>query len=193
MVTSMILWTIQPVETVDILARDGIYTCNTSLSENYSDFKEAYLWLVNEMDKRHIPHPQNIELPLWAWHTRDWEHKEPDFREPGLGIPGIRYACIEFEIPDEYVLLSDYNNWHYVLNKSWFDDSRNEDEFDELHEWFDSLDEATRYSKTVDSWQKIFDVKPEKSDWEPKGAYVQATFWELKADMVRDVKYFTAR
>ena len=79
------------------------------------------------------------------------------------------------------------------MNKSWFDDSRNEDEFDELREWFDSLDEATRYSKTVASWQKIFDVEPEKSDWGAKGAYIQATFWELKADMVRDIKYFTAR
>ena len=41
-------------------------------------------------------------------------------------------------------------------------------------------------------WQKIFDVEPEKSDWGAKGAYVQATFWELRADMVRDIKYFTA-
>jgi len=105
----MILWTIQPVEVVEILERDGHFSCKTELSENYEDFRDAYDWIINEMDKRGIARPANTDLPLWAWHTYDWKHKKPDFRTKGLGCRGERCACIEFEIPDEQVLLSDTN------------------------------------------------------------------------------------
>ena len=96
----MILWTIQPVEVAEILQRKGEFSCDAVLSDNYEDFSEAYDWLVLEMDKRGIEHPQNIELPLWAWHTHDWKHKKPDLRKKGYGYRGEHYACIEFEIPE---------------------------------------------------------------------------------------------
>lgn len=189
----MRLWTVQPLEAVEILERDGVFTCDECLSINWGDFHDAYVWLVDEMDNRNIHHPEGLTLPLWAWHTRNWKHKKPDFRTIGLGCPGHRYVCIEFEIDDKDVLLSDYDNWHFVLNRSWFDDSKNEEEWEKLHEWYDSLDWPTREKMMLESWQKIFDVEPEKTDWGCKGAYVQATFWELRKDMVKDIKYFTAR
>ena len=71
----MKLWTVQPLEVVDILEKDGVFTCDEKLSENYSDFYDAYNWLVGEMDKRNIPHPSHLTLPLWAWHTRNYQHK----------------------------------------------------------------------------------------------------------------------
>lgn len=92
---NMRLWTIQPVEVVNILERDGVFTCNPEKSEYYNDFHDAYLWIAVEMDKRNIPHPDGLKLPLWAWHTRDWKHKKPDLRTTGLGTPGKSYACIE--------------------------------------------------------------------------------------------------
>ena len=189
----MVLWTIQPVEVVEILRTEGVFRCDETKSEWYEDFRDAYTWLVGEMDKRNILHPEDLVLPLWAWHTRDWKHKKPDFRTIGLGAPGERYACIEFEIPDELVLLSDYNNWHYVLNKSWFDDSKNEEEWDNLHDWYNLLPYDEQKDLMIKSWQKIFDVTPQKTAWDTKGQYVQATFWELRNDMVREIRYFTAR
>ena len=83
----MRLWTIQPVEVVNILERDGVFTCDPEKSEYYNAFYDAYLWIAAEMDKRNIPHPDGIKLPLWAWHTRDWKHKKPDLRTTGLQIP----------------------------------------------------------------------------------------------------------
>lgn len=80
----MRLWTIQPVEVVNILERDGVFTCDPEKSEYYNAFYDAYLWIAAEMDKRNIPHPDGIKLPLWAWHTRDWKHKKPDLRTTGL-------------------------------------------------------------------------------------------------------------
>lgn len=188
----MILWTIQPEEVVDIINRDGVFTCNTKLSENYEDLKEAYDWLVSEMIRRNILPPTNVYLPLWAWHTRDWKHEVPDYVNESITTPGQKCVCIEFEIDDDKVLLSDYDNWHMVLNDCWFDDSTSEEEWDKLHEWYDTLDRTTQYVMKLESWQKVFDVTPSCSDWSIKGAYVQATFWELRKDMIRDIKYFTA-
>lgn len=189
----MRLWTIQPPEVVDIINTTEQFTCDTTLSENYKDFHDAYHWLVNEMDKRNITHPQHLTLPLWAWHTRNAKHKKPDFRYMGLGVRGTRYACIEFEIPDNQVLLSDYDKWHNVLNKSWYDDSTNESEFDELQAWFDTLEPQERHKLTIDSWQKIFDTTYRKSQWDSNGEYIQATFWVLEKSMIRDIKYFIAK
>lgn len=189
----MKLWTVQPPEVITIVENSGKFACDTALSENYDDFHDAYLWLVQEMDKRDIYHPPNIQLPLWAWHTMDWKHKKPDFRCAGLGAPKKQYVCIEFEIPDDQVLLSDHNHWHFVLNDSWFDNSTCEKEFDEIHEWYDSLDAKTKEELKKKSWQKIFDVKPVYTDWLQTGRYIQATFWELRKEMITDVKYFVAK
>lgn len=39
----MRLWTIQPVEVVNILERDGVFTCDPEKSEYYNAFYDAYL------------------------------------------------------------------------------------------------------------------------------------------------------
>lgn len=189
----MKLWTIQPVEVMDIINTTGIFRCDEDKSDNFKDFHDAYLWLVKQMDARNIKHPSGVELPLWAWHTRNWEHKKPDLRNIGYGIPGEQYVCIEFEIDDKEVLLSDYNTWHYVLNCSWFDDSTNEKEFNEKHEWFDKLPPKKKAELREKSWQKIFNVEPNHTDWNKNGEYIQATFWELRKDMITNVRYFKAR
>ena len=102
-------------------------------------------------------------------------------------------VCLELEIPDEEVLLSDFNAWHYVLNRCWLDDSRNEEEYDRLQEWFDNLPGQDRERLRVESWQKIFDVEPYKDEWITKGRYVQAVFWEIRKEYVKKVQFFTAR
>ena len=189
----MKLWTIQPVEIIDILQRDGVYRCDINKSENYSEFKNAYIWIVNEMNKRNIPNVSNVKLPLWAWHTRDWKHKKPDLRLAEYGKKGQKYVCIEFEIPDDYVLLSDYELWHWVLNNDWIDDSTNEAEWDTMHDEYDKLPTTEKEDLKVKSWQKIFNVEPLDTEWCKTGRYVQATFWELRTDMIKDIKYFKAR
>ena len=190
---NMRLWTIQPVEVVNILERDGVFTCNPEKSEYYNDFHDAYLWIAVEMDKRNITHPDGLKLPLWAWHTRDWKHKKPDLRTTGLGTPGKSYACIEFEINDKDVLLSDYGSWHYVLNHIWFDNSYSEDDWNKKQEWFDSLNPKEKENVIVKSWQNIFNVAKKKNDWFTNGRYVQATFWELQKDMITNIRYFESK
>lgn len=94
----MKLWTVQPVEAINIIEKTGAFTCDETKSDK--DFRKAYEWIAKEMDKRQITHPKDLTLPLWAWHTRDWKHKKPDLRNIGLGTPGEKSVCIEFEIDD---------------------------------------------------------------------------------------------
>lgn len=189
----MILWTIQPAEVVNILEQEKRFVCNPKLSENMPELQDAYAWMVKQMDVRGIPHPEGLELPLWAYHTRHGKHKKPDLREKAYATPGQSCVCIEFEIPDEQVLLSDLDNWHFVLNNSWFDDSNNEEEWEELHRWFDGLDPQEQDRIKNESWQKVFDITPIDTEWMSQGMYIQATFWELRKDMVRKIQYFKAR
>lgn len=189
----MRLWTIQPPEVINILEKNGEFTCDTKLSENYKDFHDAYLWLVKQMDDKKIFHPDGLTLPLWAWHTFDKKHVQPNLASGMLGIPNQKCVCIEFEIPDKDVLLSDFDAWHYVLNNSWYDESKNEEEWENMHAWFDSLDFKTQQELIETSWQKIFDTTLINSDWNSNGHYVQATFWVLKKSMIKNVTYFTEK
>lgn len=189
----MRLWTIQPLEVIKIIEENGEFTCDTRLSENYEDFHDAYLWLVKQMDKRGIEHPKTLTLPLWAWHTFDKKHMQPNLGCGQLGVPNEKYACIEFEIPDNQVLLSDYNAWHYVLNRSWYDDSTNEEEWENMHAWFDSLNGEKKEELRKKSWQKIFNLEFRDSNWNSNGHYIQATFWVLKKSMIKNVTYFTEK
>ena len=192
----MRLWTVQPVEVWDILQKQGYFICNPEKSDYISTdwgFKEPYDWLVNQMELRIGKRPHRVQYPIWAWHTRNWQHKKPDLRTIGLGKKGEKSVCIEIEIPDNQVLLSDYNAWHYVLNKWWFDDSLSEEDWEKKHEWFDSLPYTIQNKIREKSWERIFNITPFKNDWVSNGRYIQATFWILYLKDVKNIRYFTAR
>ena len=147
----MRLWTVQPLDIIDIIKKQGYFVCTSEKSENYEDFKDAYDWLIIQMKNRGIKQPKGVELPIWAWHTFNGNHKKLDLRYGGLGIKGQRQACIEVEVPDNQVLLSDYNNWHFVLNNSWYDNSQNEEEWNQMQEWYDKLPVQEREKLKVES------------------------------------------
>ena len=187
----MKLWTMQPVEVYDILKRDGIFICDKEKADNI-EFLEAYDWLNKYLEKKD-PKPGNVEYPIWAWFRFNSMEKKPDLRHSCYGRRGQKMVCIEVEIPDEKVLLSDYDNWHYVLNKCWLDDSMCEEEWDELHDWFDALPLPKQDEIREKSWEKIFDTTIWENEWRSNGKYIQAIFWELKMENVKKVQFFTAR
>ena len=144
------------------------------------------------MNKKGIIKPNNAELPLWAWHTFNGKTKKPDFRRIGLGVPGKKYACIEFEISEKDTLLSDFDLWHFVLNDMWLTTCSSEKEFDEKYEKYKLLSPKEQKTVKLGSWQEIFNVK-NRNEYITTGQYIQATFWELRKDMIRDIKYFVAK
>lgn len=192
----MRLWTMQPVEAYDILMRDGVFKCDPEKVCEPS-FLDRYAWMnekLNEKDTR----PEDIEYPIWAWYRFNGKEKKPDLRHSCYGTRGDKMVCMEIEIPDEKVLLSDFDLWHFVLNDWWLDnelfkDGYTEEDYDQNQEWFKALnDEEKRLEKTK-SWEMILNIESFESDWIARGEYVQAVFWELKREDIRKVQFFTAR
>lgn len=191
----MRLWTIQPKEVYEQLINNGYVTCDPTLAHNIVDnsFTKAYKYIVKLMQSRGIVKPSNVDYPIWAWHTYNWKHHKPDLRTLKFGKRGDKKLCIELEVPDNEVLLTDFDAWHFVLNDCYFDTSTNEKEYDRQHDWFDRLPAKQRERVKIRSWERITDVSKFKSDWISRGAYVQATFFVLKAEYVRKVQEFTCR
>ena len=189
------LWTMQPVEVYDILLRDGIFRCDPSKIPEPS-FANSYGWLMDQLDKK-CKKPDNVQLPIWAWFRFNKMEKKPDLRHNCYGMRGEKMVCLELDVPDEEVLLSDFDLWHHPLNNWWLDDcfrpDYNEDDYDKAHKWFDSLTKEEQKKEKEKSWHQIFNIEPFESDWILRGHYVQAIFWELKQEYVKKVQYFTAR
>jgi len=189
----MKLWTIQPQEVLDELEQKGVYRCDYAKSENQEEcFRVAYEWLAAKMREKVVP-PEGVSFPVWAWYKRYGKHKKPDLRTSGLAERGRKMLCLEIEIPDTEVVLSDFDAWHFVLNRMYLDDSTCEAEWDANHAAYDALSPIEQKKVLRESWERIFDVSPFKSDWKTRGDFVQATFWELRKDQIRKIQPFTCR
>ena len=187
----MILWTIQPVEVWNLIQDTGVYRCDPDGSTMIEmEFQEKYKWLCGKMTERIGPPPEGVVLPVWAWYRQNGKHAKPDLRSErwGYGHGDEDYTCIELEIPDNQVLLSDFDLWHSVLN-NWLI-SYTEEEDNEIHEYYDNLPSEEQVIYMEKNWDRIFDVSLLDNDWICRGEWVQATFWELRKDMIRDVRFF---
>ena len=184
----MRLWTVQTDEVYKQLLKNGSIKAEISKSDcleggNCKEFVDAYKWMIEQMEKKGYTRLDGCETPWWAWYRLNGENKITSEIE-NLCTPGKKFKLIELEVPDKYVLLSDYDAWHYVLNKWWYDDSTCEEEWEKNRDWFDTLPYIEREQLEKESWQKIFDIGIRKSEWTSNGLYVQAVFWELRADYI---------
>ncbi|MDU5081494.1 DUF3841 domain-containing protein [Tissierella carlieri] len=195
----MKIWTIQSIDIWEKLKEEKIVTCDEKLAsylkdEDYS-FLEQYNWIRNKMINKigDSSYKSNI-YPIWGWYIYKGQHKKPDLRRSAHGPSGEQMACIELEIPDKKVLLSDFDLWHYVLNNWYIGDSGNEDELDAEWEWLDSLPKEERQDLIEKSWDKIFNIKEcLNNEIYSSGEYIQGTFWELRLDEVKKVQIFKVR
>ena len=190
----MKLWTIQPVDVYNNIMSSGKYFCDPNRSSLLEDdlFRNAYSWLVKEMEKRIGDKPEYVKFPVWAWHTWEWKHKKPDLRS-FVGKKGPKMVCIELEIPDNEVVLSDFDSWHYVLNKWHFGYETSDEELAEKYAWLDSLSNEEREQEIKKSWQNVFNIEKINTYWIIQGQFVQATFWEIKKEQVRKIQFFTSK
>lgn len=175
----MRLWTIQKEDVYTKLLNDKTHTCDIYESElaKRESFKIAYDWIKREMSK--MLNDETDLYPIWAWYKYNNKNKQPDLRMSGYAAKGTKCVCLEIEIPDNKVLLSDFELWHYVLN-NWYINNDEEDD-----KWFDNLPKELELNEKEKSWMRIFNTT--NSD------FIQATFFELKIDNVKKVKHFVSR
>lgn len=188
----MLLWTIQPVEVYQLIQDSGVYRCDPELI-SMPEYKTQYDWLADQMKQRISPPPEGVKYPVWAWFKWYGKHEKPDLRRMRweTGADGEKLVCLEIEIADEQVLLSDYDVWHLVLG-NWLI-SETEDESDQIESYLDRLkpEEASNFRSK--NWERVFDITPFSNGWITSGRFVQACFWELRKEQVRNVRHFTAK
>ncbi len=184
----MILWTFQPIEIWELLQQEGVYRCDPKRID--PDFIRPYDWLAEQMNKRIGSSPDGVRYPVWAWHTQKWKHEKPDLRrEKWCYGPGNEtYACIEIEIPNNKVLLSDFDDWHCVLNDCLVSDTEEEDEKQDAY--YAGLSEKDSEIYKEKNWERIFNISVLVNGWTSRGEWIQATFWELRKEQVRGVRFF---
>lgn len=183
----MIVWTIQPYEVYEEILEKGEFACDPRLSANLSEgaeFRRSYQWMIQQMIEKIGKAEKVGSYPVWAWYRRDYQRKRPDFRER-RDYPDE--VCIELDIPDEKVLLSDFDAWHFVLNDLYYSNATNDAEWERQAEWFSSLSEKEQEQVKEESWKRIFDISPRFGDWEHNGRMVQACFWKIEKAQVRKV------
>lgn len=199
----MYLWSIQEEEVWQEIQEAGTYRCDPYKSELLQpmdkaligkklepQFEAAYEWLAEQMEQRIGKRPEGIRFPVWAWYKYGGKRKSDLRKERWVnGEGGQRLVCLELEVPDAQVLLSDYGEWHAVLG-GICPIADNEEEWDRLNAFLENADNATAKSFLHKNWKRVFDVEPFKNEWTTRGEDVQATFWELKREYVMKVRPF---
>ena len=187
----MILWTIQTAEWYEEFRRSGEMTGAWEYVDR--DWLPAYQWMSAEMNKR-IHGRQRSSAPIWSWYQYRASRPRPDLRcrwHLPCGSKGVR---IEFHADPGEVLLSDFQKWHAILNRSFLARSEQESIQWDIHS--KHLGTQERQARIEDSWTRIFDVSFDIRDdyWNgPDGPQVQGCLWSLKQSEIFRVKHFTAR
>ena len=95
--------------------------------------------------KERLPNYDGSTYPVWLW------HKRPDQNRPGMLPKGQKGVIIALDIPEEDILWSCFDSWHYVLNK-WL--------LTQTEEEYNQLEEVYSEEEMISSWSNIFDF-----DW----------------------------
>ena len=187
----MILWTSQEEAVYNELLKTGVYRCDLNLSP-MKDCRKQYDWLVRQMKQRIGPPPEQVTYPVWALYQQDGKHRKPDLRRErwAVGCNGERFACLEIEIPDRDVLLSDFDAWCMLLSDFLISDT--EQEGCCLEAQYEALSPSEKRRMKDKNWERVFDLSPLNNGWSRRGYYIQANFWELRLEQVRDVRFFRA-
>ena len=187
----MVLWTIQPLAVYKIIEKRGIYHCDFSSSwMRYC--REQYAWLAVQMRKRIGNPPHGVQYPIWAWYQWEGIRKKPDLRRERWhnGSAGDKFVCMEIDIPDEEVLLSDFDAWSVVLNNGLLSDTEAQDK--RIERKYNALSKEKQQIMKEKNWEGVFDLSPLDNEWRTRGDSIQATFWELKRDQIQQVSFFTS-
>lgn len=204
----MRLWTIQTAEAWQTLQQRTVLSGEKRFrwrDDCDEDWLRAYDWLCQQMALRIAPRPSSEIYPVWAWSQwRGMRHARPDLRARGHLPAGTKGVCLEIEMPEEQVLLSDFALWHYPLNY-WYLAKSEEDarHFEQCcvergvnPYLMKPLPDETLHERIIASWEKIFCLN-ESNDFitneSREARSIQATFWMLHLAQVRSTRFFIAR
>ena len=68
--------------------------------------------------------------------------------------------------------------------------SNTEEESKHLEEEYNSLSDTLKQNMKSKNWERVYDLTPFENDWAICGSSIQATFWELRREQIRSVRFF---
>lgn len=156
----------------------------------FPDFENAYGWLAGMMEQRigKSPEHANSKWPVFAWATR---HGHDPLRFDSVGNDDKSPLFVGFDVPDGKYVLSDFDEWHYVLN-NWYLPSMGsyvEDDGGESDR-FDAMCEAAGYTTWTPGPRGVCaEVEELRSrhwgrvvDHPDQSGTIQATLWEVRLE-----------
>ncbi len=178
----MILWTLQHKAAYDVMLKTGALRANEQYLFCQDDLRFAYNWIASEMQKRISAPPAGVRYPVWAWYQLSGQRKRPDMRTyRDWAEKGTPIVLMTVEVPDEMVLLSDFDMWHIVLANEYLA-LREEDDKEQYTE-----------AEKIHSWETIFCYDAEATDYWPDEKTTQATIWEIRSEWVKKAEHFVSR
>lgn len=193
----MLLYTEQTLGFYEKLQRDGVIYCDVQ-SEFAEEVNDAYMWMAEQMKQRiGCPDKEGV-LPIWAW----YQYSSRKRRRPTVhkNYQNGSSVLLEIDIPDSEVLLSDFTLWHNVLNKYSVSGKRAylERRIAKLEK---SAGKILQYDElpmdiqeeVKETWQRVFDLNHRDPYYAPRpkrNRAIQATFWCLKKEQIKDVTFF---
>lgn len=179
----MILYSIQSAKLYEkLLMEKMLINSGDFLDDTTNDFARSYNWMAEQMEFHGLSKPAGAVYPFWGWYKYNLQKAKPDLRHAGHAPRGTRCVCLELELPDVAVLLSNFDTWHCILNDY---PVLTDEDWERQYNEFKSLQSEEQRKKKIKSWQQIF------SDFGKSP--VQAVFWKLEIDAVRTVRFFTAQ
>nr|WP_237163495.1 DUF3841 domain-containing protein [Paenibacillus sp. BIHB 4019] len=147
-------------------------------SEKHALFPQEYQWMMTKMNER-LPNYSG-ESPIWLW------VQKPDMRSSGHFESCTSCVRIRLELDDKEVLISDFDDWHLVLNDSFLAD--NEKEWDDYHLGKLSMSKE-------ESWDRIFDFNRLRDpDWHGTDSRCsQGVAGRIHISRVNKVEHFVTR
>jgi len=195
----MVLWTIQRPPAWREMQMTGYI--RGSAERVPPEWIHAYDWMRGQMTRRIGPPPEPDGQPVWCWRWYNGQRAaKPDLRFSGHLGKGEKGVRIEFECEPGALLLSDFEDWHAVLNRSYLAASPADDNaFDaELKarglDYGSSLADPEIAGRIRRSWNRVFALNRHVPDWKPPPGerFVQACLWEVRLDQVRDTTDFVS-
>jgi hypothetical protein len=177
----MILWTIQHEIAFEKMITTGVLRTDSDHLLFDGDLVTAYRWMAEQMRIRIGAPPEGVEFSVWAWYQWEGKRKRPDMRTHGLwGEKGTPIVLLTLDVPDDKVLLSDFDYWHCVLNDC---------------EIIFPYSETACYTEEEKrkSWENIFDISCSFVDNKETSLSTQATLWEIKREWVIKAEHFISR
>ena len=179
------------MEVYQQIQQQGVYHCD--INRSVLDFcREQFDWLADEMRVRIGNSPEGATHPIWAWYMWEGIRKKPDLRRArwGNGWKGDQFACMEIDIPEDRLVLTDFDSWSIILLNGLISDTEEEDIRQEQE--YESLSENEKKEYRDQNWRRVFDLSFVDNGWMHRGDSIQATFWELRKEDIREVRFFTS-